>query len=420
MILRRISVLAINLIVISGSLPLLIPKFHGKLILIAFVVWILNGPNFRAILKSQLSTLLMISIPVVGLIGMIYTNNISYGFSSIETVVVLLILPLLIQSTKIKVDLNLVITILISFVAGVLALNLASLYFISYDLWDPKNLQSNLILANNVIVKIHPAFLSMYISLCIFFLADQYFPVSKLDRTKLGWVGFSLVVLIVFLIWLNSRAGILAFFIAALFFIGSKWRGKTRILGYVGLISFIGLIVAIPFSNHRFVKTPLMVLRGDTAGTMEDPSVYPLVTRLQIYKSDWELLKWPEIIYGYGTGDFRDVLQERFRANNYERPLAENMDSHSEYFAQLHRHGFIGLGLFLALLIIPFRHALKYRSSLLGAFIILFAITALFENVFSAQKGVTFFALFCPLLWIFAKQEFEARAASPAEPLVLP
>ncbi|MCB0491763.1 MAG: O-antigen ligase family protein [Cyclobacteriaceae bacterium] len=305
---------------------------------------------------------------------------------------------------------------LLALLIGVISFNLISLLFISYDLWDPKNLQSNLIIANNVIVKIHPAFLSMYISLCVFFLADQYFPLSKLDRHKLGWVGFSLVVLIVFLIWLNSRAGILAFFVAALFFIGSKWKGKTRTLGYVGLISFLVLIVAIPFSYHRFVETPVMVLKGDTAGAMDDPSVYPLVTRLQIYKSDWELLKWPEIIYGYGTGDFRDVLQERFRANNYERPLAENMDSHSEYFAQLHRHGIIGLGIFLALLIIPFRHAIKYKSPLLGSFIILFAITALFENVFSAQKGVTFFALFCPLLWLFARQEYEARTASRSTP----
>jgi len=302
--------------------------------------------------------------------------------------------------------------LILGFIAGVLILNLTSLFFISYDLWDPKNLQSNIIAANNVIVKIHPAFLSMYISFSFFFLIDQYFPISKLNRAKLGWVGFSLTVLIVFLIWLNSRAGILAFTLAALFFIGFKWKGKTRLLGYSALILFLGFIVAIPFSYHRFVKAPAMVLRGEAQGAMDDPSIYPLVTRLQIYKSDMGLLKWPEIIYGYGTGDFRDVLQEQFKANNYERPLAENMDSHSEYFAALHRNGVIGLGLFLALLIVPFRHALKYKSPLLGAFVILFAVTALFENVFSAQKGVTFFALFCPLLWLFANQTYEARTGT--------
>lgn len=409
---KRIDLLLILTLLLSFSLPLLLPHHHGKLIVLFAIMWLVSRPVINN-LKRNPFFISAIMLFIVEILSLLYSSNFKFGLAYLETSVPLIVLPLILLSLEGTLIPQ---KIIIAFLVGVILLNLTSLFFISYDLWDPKNLQSNLIVANNIIVKIHPAFLSMYISLCVFFLADQYFPLSKLDRAKLGWVGFSLVVLIVFLIWLNSRAGILAFFIAALFFIGSKWRGKTRILGYVGLISFIGLIVAIPFSNHRFVKTPLMVLRGDTAGTMEDPSVYPLVTRLQIYKSDWELLKWPEIIYGYGTGDFRDVLQERFRANNYERPLAENMDSHSEYFVQLHRHGIIGLGLFLALLIIPFRHAINYESPLLASFIILFAITALFENVFSAQKGVTFFALFCPLLWLFAKQEYEARAASPAVP----
>mgnify|MGYP002078686609 CR=1 FL=1 len=367
-------------------------------------------------IKWQPLLRLFILLFILCAFGLLYSFNLKFGLRYIESSLVLILLPPIILSLNASDNKNIFTLSLLALLIGVISLNLISLLFISYDLWDPQNLQSNLILANNVIVKIHPIFLSMYISLCVFFLADQYFPLSKLDRVKLGWVGFSLVVLIVFLIWLNSRAGILAFFVAALFFIGYKWKGKTRVMGYVCLASFVVLIVAIPFSNHRFVKTPVMVLRGEAEAAMHDPSVYPLVTRLQIYKSDLELLKWPEIIYGYGTGDFRDVLQERFRANSYERPLAENMDSHSEYFAQLHRHGIIGLGLFLALLIIPFRHAIKFRSPLLGSFIILFAITALFENVFSAQKGVTFFALFCPLLWLYAKQEYEARIATLSTP----
>jgi hypothetical protein len=186
-------------------------------------------------------------------------------------------------------------------------------------------------------------------------------------------------------------------------------------MGYTALLMLIVVLVSVPFSRNRFVDSPKKVLLGQTtAADGNDPNVYPLQRRLQIYNCDLALLKWPEILYGYGTGDFRDELQKCFEANNYTAPLAENMDSHNEYFAQLHRHGIIGLGLFLALLIVPFRHALKYRSPLLGAFIILFAVTALFENVFSAQKGVTFFALFCPLLYLHAKLQYEQKASQPS------
>lgn len=400
------------LLIVGFSLCLVVPNANNLLVIILVISWLLGFHLPYRQLKRQKLFWVILAIYLVMAIGVLLSNNKSYGLSFLESSVILLALPVVILGSKYQLGKSRLLTIVQAFIVGTLVLNLLSLFFISYDLWDPKNLQSNLIIANNIIVKIHPAFLSMYISFCVFFLIDQYFPLAKLDRTKLGWVIFSLTVLLVFLIWLNSRAGILAFMTAALFFIGSKWKGKSKTIGFSGLILFLLLLMAIPFSRHRFLETPLIVLSGQASGSMGDPSVYPLVTRLQIYKSSLELLKWPEIIYGYGTGDFRDVLQERFRDNKYERPLAENMDSHSEYFAQLHRHGIIGLGLFLALLIIPFRHAIKYRSPLLGSFIILFAITALFENVFSAQKGVTFFALFCPLLWLFAKQEYEARTGS--------
>ncbi|MEQ8303998.1 MAG: O-antigen ligase family protein [Cyclobacteriaceae bacterium] len=391
------------------TLPFLIPRIHSKLILLGLVIWAISKPSYRKILRPTKLLFVVMMIILSALLGLIHTSNGTYGISIIETLAVLLIIPLMVESSFNRYDQESLRGIFLSFVVGVLLLNLTSLFFISYDLWDPKNLQSNLIVANNVIVRIHPTFLSMYISFCMFFLVDQYFPLKGQDRARLGWVVFSLLILFVFLFWLNSRAGIIAFVAGSIFFIYFKWKEKCRVIGFVVLALFMLLITVIPFSRHRFFEAPLMVLKGDTSGAIGDPSVYPLVTRLQIYRSDLELLKWPEILYGYGTGDFRDELQERFAANDFERPLAENMDSHSEYFAQLHRHGIIGLALFVALLVIPFRHAMKYGSPLLGAFIILFSVTALFENVFSAQKGVTFFALFCPILWIYAERQAEDR-----------
>ncbi|NJN42109.1 MAG: O-antigen ligase family protein [Flammeovirgaceae bacterium] len=230
-----------------------------------------------------------------------------------------------------------------------------------------------------------------------------------MERNKLGWIIFSLTVLFVYLVWLNSRAGILSFFLASLFFIGYNFTGRKRVLGFGSLLVFLIVLFIVPFSQSRFVEAPKKVLLSEADFSSGDPNVYPLLTRIKVYQCDLELLKWPEIVYGYGTGDFRDELQKCFASNGFDGPLSENMDSHNEYFAQLHRHGIIGLGLFLALLIVPFRYSLKYNDALLGAFIILFASTALFENVFSAQKGVTFFALFCPLLYLRAKQNFLIR-----------
>lgn len=398
---------------LGAGLPLLVPQIHGKVLILLLVLWLVSRPVLKSLANPLTIIIGLLSILI--LLGLIYSEDLTYALRFIETYSGLILLPLVLFTVNPRFgsEKDFIVK---GFVIGVITLNILSLFFISYDLWDYENLQSNLIAANNIIVSIHPTLLSMYISFCIFFLVDRYFPLRQLDRVRLGWVLFSLAVLIVFLLWLNSRAGILAFLLASIFFVGYRWLGRTRIIGYASLALFVIILVSIPFSNYRFVQAPQMVLTGDSDINHEDANVFPLENRLQILKCNIDLLKWPEILYGYGTGDGRDELQKCFAANNYSKPLAENMDSHSEYFAQLHRHGIIGLGLFLALLIVPFRHSLRYKSPLLGAFIILFAVTALFENVFSVQKGVTFFALFCPLLWLYAKDELKTKAPTgPAE-----
>lgn len=399
------------LMALSCGLPFLVPSIFSKITILLAVLWMLIRPSVRVVLKNTLAKIILGAL-LVSLLGYMYSNNKIQALAVNETLASLLVFPIVIFSSKpllSRVDIR---HILISLTVGVTLFNLTSLFFISYDLWDPKNLQTNLIAANNIIVKIHPALLSMYISFCIFFLIDQYFPLHKLNRVRLGWMIFGLAVLVVFLIWLNSRAGILAFLLAFLFFVSYRWQGRMRMVSFGSLLLLVAILVSIPFSNYRFIKTPLLVLSGNGSVNHEDPNIFPLENRLQILRCNIELMKWPQIIYGYGTGDGRDELQKCFAANNYVKPYAESMDSHSEYFGQLHRHGVIGLGLFLALLLVPFLHALKHKSPLLGAFIILFAVTAMFENVFSVQKGVTFFALFCPLLWLHANEQDASKAQS--------
>jgi len=293
---------------------------------------------------------------------------------------------------------------LISFVAGVVILNLASLAFISQNLWDPKNLQSNIILANNSIVQIHPAFVSLYLSFCIFFLIDQYFPLQTTNRSKLGWILFGLIILSTYLIWINSRTGILSFCIAFLFYSFYRFKAKARIISLSILTVFLLIIFSVPFSRERFFVAPQKVLSSEVSTTSTDPNIYPILARKQILECSFELIKWPSILYGYGTGDYRDVLRDSFQKHGYVSLYEQSLDEHNEYISQIHKHGVIGLLLFVALLFIPFRYAIRYKSPLLAVFIILFAISALFENVLSAQKGVTFFALLCPLLMLYARK----------------
>ena len=403
-----------SLLVSAFCLPLLFPSWHGKLLVLLGLLRILSlrREGVANVFKDNHLFIFILSLILMEVTGLFFSANTKSGLATIESIAPLLILPLIIFSSEKIIDNKATRYTLISFVAGVITLNLASLAFISYDLWDAKNLQSNIILANNSIVQIHPAFVSLYLSFCIFFLIDQYFPLETANRSKLGWILFSLVILITYLVWINSRTGIFSFCIAFIFYSFYRFHSKARIMALSILTLFFIVIYSVPFSRDRFFNTPQLALSGEVSINSEDPNIYTLISRKQILDCSIELLKGPEFFYGYGTGDFRDVLRECYKEKNYVTLYEEGLDSHNEYLAQMHRHGIFGLLLFVALLIVPFQYALKYRSPLLAVFIILFAITALFENVFSAQKGVTFFALFCPLLMLYSKKKYESRSDS--------
>ncbi|MFZ6012560.1 MAG: O-antigen ligase family protein [Bacteroidota bacterium] len=388
------------------ALPIVVPHIHGKLVALMCVLGALNYKswNLTSVAKHRSYLSLLFAFFALYVVGLTYSSNLTQGLANLESLGPLIVLSvfLLINGNELRPisDLG-----LICFTAGVISLNLLSLIFISYDVWDPQNLQSNLRLANNAIVKIHPAFLSMYISISILFLFDRYLPLHSTNRVRVGWVLFGLTVLVVFLIWINSRPGIFCFFTAAVFYIFSKYKASARVKALLVLSVILIVIVAIPFSRKRFIDAPLQVLQGSVSEQeLINSNSAPIVARKHIIQSSIDLLKWPEIIYGYGTGDGKDELHKSFVAKGYMELAEAGMDAHNEYFAELHRHGLIGLSLLIALLGYVFVYARQTNAPLFGSFIILFVTTAIFENIFSAQKGATFFALLCPVLMIYHQQ----------------
>ena len=397
------------------GLPWLRPQWHGVLIGLLTISWILSGGPKQIFSRDGLKPMLLlfISLFFLDLVGLTRTENKPYGIAHLETELPLLIFPLVILTSSRLLTPVVIRNCMIAFVAGVMTLNLVSLAFISWDLWDPLRLEANVIIAHNSIVRIHPVFLSVFISFSFFFVVGTYFPLANLTRNQLGWVLFSSSVLMVYLIWMNSRVGMVGFLASAVFYATySRMTTARKVYAFFGIAILIFVLVSMPFSHDRFVTWPVQVMRSGKTDIL-DYNMRPLYFRSEIYKSSWEVIKGPVFLYGYGTGDFKDVLLRNYAENNLQTLLDKNLDAHSEYFAQLHRSGVIGLLLFLGLIIVPFYFAIKYHSPLYGAFLILFAVTAFFETILSSQKGVTFFSMISPMLYLGARTTGLKRPESP-------
>lgn len=397
------------------SLPLLVPNWHGKVIVLLAITWLITV-NWKTIgirLRERTIFLLTLAFIALFLIGLLYSENIDFGLKMIESLIPIVLLPLIIFTSDITRNITVVRNALVAFVMGVITLNLASLFFISRDLWDPVALHATLVLANEHIVQIHPAFLSLYMALSMFFLFDYFFPFQTSDRSKVGWLLFSVAILAVYMIWLNSRAGIFCFLCAAIFFMIYRYNGRARWTGFAFLALIVILIFVLPFSKKRFVEAPLLVASQETTQST-DRDVYPLLNRISIFQTSVDLIKGKEAIYGYGTGDGRDVIHQGFIDRGLNNLAGENLDSHNEYLAEIHRHGVIGLAVLLAMIVYMFRYAIRKHAALLAAFTVLCATTALFENILSAQKGATFLGLLTPLLFLYADLHRDTTDRKPA------
>ncbi|MFN8343202.1 MAG: O-antigen ligase family protein [Cyclobacteriaceae bacterium] len=389
----------------SFALPLLPPDWHGKLIALTGIAWVfclrqypMPANWYRQPLLLGSGALLLISV-----IGLTYSENPADGLAWIETLLPLVILPLIIATNRELVTRKVAFNSIVAFIAGVICLNLASLALISNDLWDARNLQSELILANNRIVKIHPAYLSLYISFAVLFIIHQFFPLQSSNRGRLGWVLFSLAILLGFLIWLNSRAGVICFLAGALLYNLIRYQGRMRIAGFILLALITGVVLAVPFSRERFVNAPLAVFSNDSHPESGNPDIYPIIARKQILECAVTPIQSVNALYGYGTADGKAVLMKSYEAHGYADLVSAAYDAHNEYVSTILRSGLMGLLAYLTLLFIPYRFGLRHQAPMVAVLVVLFATASLFECVLSAQKGASFFALLCPLLWSLTK-----------------
>jgi O-antigen ligase len=250
-------------------------------------------------------------------------------------------------------------------------------------------------IADQTIIDIHPSFLSMYLSFSTIFIL--VFLQSKPKKKEKVLSIIILLLICIFQIWLNSRAGLIGFVVVLIFFF--FYHSKKQLQNLLLIIGFIVLLLSVPYTRERFIFAPLRALQIAGEVNAKDPNAWPISFRFQILDCSVSLLNNNRWIFGYGTGDFRDKINQCFIEKEYGWIVARDLDAHNEYFSQLHRHGIAGLALFICCLVVPLRLAFKRKITLYIAFLLLIIISAIPETLLSSQKGVVFYALFNSLLF---------------------
>ncbi len=394
---------------------------------------------------------------LVYFIGMIYTQNTHVGWMQVSKKLGFLIFPaIFLFSDMSYLNKDRIRVIFYCFATACLLFFLMNLYWTLYDGLVHKH-NIGLITNNNLmrIYYVHHTYMSMYALLALAFSAVEIIEVEDL-KLKIYNIFISIAML-VFVVLLDSRAGIIYLCVEILILLVWLVFIKKKVL--MSVILTILIAGGAPFALSRLNAT-IAKLSDD-----DNPDI-----RMVEMRCGMDVVK-NHLLFGVGTGDrsdemeksyerFRDILideikparaidedefllcrdemlseiQKASRAGKWNIPskrfykfinnkpveyecdtesvkgmaveyiyvgnaIKHNLNAHNQYIDTMISTGIIGLLLLVACFLIPAVIAIRLKvfDVVCFAFLVMIAINAMFESIFEMQMGIIFFCFFWQL-----------------------
>jgi O-antigen ligase len=220
------------------------------------------------------------------------------------------------------------------------------------------------------------------------------------------------VMTIVFIIYIDSRAGILCLYgvevLCALHLAQkSGWR-KGVLLALLSVGLTFTAEKTLPNHNSRL---PIASLASTQAVETDDGAVADTMTttapaygkyndaRMAINVTAVKTVAGSPV-FGYGVGDYDTVLTERFGIEGYPSLMEQQLNAHNQYTETTLAIGIVGLAAMLWWLVMPLCVAWRRKAGfwpvLVLTFIVMFCL--LFESMLERQMGMQFISLLYALM----------------------
>ena len=328
-------------------------------------------------------------------ISMLYTSNVSDGWQNMEKKLSFIIFPLFffvsdltyLSSKRIK-------ALFYAFLSGLLLFILSNMLWAIYDfIVLDAPIRRFLGWEITKINYIHHTYIAMYACFGIIYSFVELFDNHLKSKGKIAFLLSALVLSTLFVILVESRAGILCMFLlfaclfAWLFFVKKK-RMITMCVGTALAVLLVIFFLLFPSGLNRIIKT-----QQDLVDTEHKEDI-----RITLLKAGLSVAK-ENCMFGVGVGDRCDVLIKYYEDNNLE---CGDLNSHNQFVDTTISIGILGLLLLLGYFVVPivFFAINKRWDMVMLLFLFSIAFNAVFEAVFETQTGILYFNfIFCLLFY---------------------
>jgi O-antigen ligase len=374
----------ILLILFAFFLPTF-PQVSQVAILLYCLFWIKNGQyQYLSKIKENWFAIGSIAYFAIFAISIVYSENIAFWGRDMEAKLPLLVVPILLTSRK-TYDEQVLKSVFWAFTAGCLVL-VSCLYYEFY-------LGDGNIFRDAVSIKtfMNPIYFAMYLSAILLiggfsFIQKQlqtFFIFNK--STIFQIIGLLFIHYLIYAI--ASRMAILATVVAQLgivfiwmFLLKKKYLKGILLFGFVLVFNFLSL------SLSQQAKARLQ----ETGGPEE--------VRILLWKTAiTQFSKAP--IFGYGSGDYKDVMKEGYLEIGYQYGYDHGQNAHNQYLETGVSVGIVGVLVFLGWFFFAFKASWQAQNYLFCIFIAIVALNILTESMFARQQGTYFMAFLGSLLY---------------------
>lgn len=361
------------------------PKYLGYGILIIVLEQLIRRnfaplSNYKQFFNWKNAGLWLFLFYLMHFVGMLYTENTSFGWMDIGMKASFGIFPIVFVLFNFKIDLKILFK---SFIAGAL-IGVVVCFYLSYlnyaETGKPWHFRESYLSH-----FMHRSYWATYLVLA--FVFSLYLVVKKQLNIALGGILALLFFAVVFIT--GSKAGILILIvctIAMLIYI-AKVTGQFKWALGLGVLAVVILITTLSYfpSVTNRIKSSYKYATGEYSIDVENSE--STASRILMWKTSFELIK-EKPLFGVGTGDVKDAIVQRNTEKGYVDVAQRNMNAHNQFLNTWVALGVFGAVFLFCFFLFPFLYPPSDETFVSRLIIFVLFASLLAESFLETQAGI--------------------------------
>jgi len=252
-----------------------------------------------------------------------------------------------------------------------------------------------------------------------------YYQLTEIVNSHPTYLAYYLIAAMTYCIYLmyyktdqkgyKVLAGSIVFFFVIMLLTG----GRTSYVSLLLIFSFFILKYLLePSTQSKKITFRLVCLM--TVGLFGFSSMNHIDNSIELKNDYWERsILWesairanPSPIFGVGTGDYKEALNEYYQSHGMEEFAEESFNAHNQFIQLYFSNGIMGLMAIVILIGRPLLLSVKSQNTLGILLFFPFVIYGITEVFLGRYQGVVFFALLHQIIisqYYYAKQPFAMK-----------